>query len=101
MPGVTTGRVLKSRTPEVAFLFPGQGAQYGGMGRALYAGSGGFRAAVERVAGALEASEGTRLRGVIEGAVTAGVDETATAQVALFAAQWGLAEEWRGWGVQP
>ena len=60
-----------------------------------------FRAAVERVAGALEASEGARLRGVIEGAGTAGVDETATAQVALFAVQWGLAEVWRGWGVQP
>ena len=101
-PASPGGQVRPStRRPRVAFLFPGQGAQYGGMGRALYAGSGVFRAAVERVAGALEASEGARLRGVIEGAVTAGVDETATAQVALFAVQWGLAEVWRGWGVQP
>jgi acyl transferase domain-containing protein/NADPH:quinone reductase-like Zn-dependent oxidoreductase len=71
------------------------------MGRQLYAGSGVFRGAVERVAAALDGAEAARLRGVVQGAVTEGVDETATAQVALFAVQWGLAEVWREWGVQP
>jgi acyl transferase domain-containing protein/acyl carrier protein len=100
-PGVITGRARRSRTPEVAFLFPGQGAQYAGMGRALYAASEVFRAAVERVGAALGAEEATRLRAVVQEAETTGVDETATAQVALFAVEWGLAEVWRAWGVRP
>ncbi len=101
-PRVGRGHVRRSaRRPRVAFLFPGQGAQYAGMGRALYAGSAVFRAAVDRVGAALEAAEAARLAAVIRGDGAVAVDETATAQVALFAVQWGLAEVWRAWGVRP
>ncbi len=96
------GYVERGRpAPEVAFLFPGQGAQYAGMGRGLYASSVIFRAAVDRVGTALGPEWAQRLQAVVSGTATEPVDETATAQVALFAVQWGLAEVWRGWGVQP
>ncbi len=99
---VIRGHVPPSaRRPRVAFLFPGQGAQYVGMGRSLYAGHAGFRAAVERVAAALGPAEATRLRAAVTGEGAVQVDETATAQVALFAVEWALAEVWRGWGVKP
>jgi acyl transferase domain-containing protein/SAM-dependent methyltransferase len=100
--GALRGFVERGRpTPEVAFLFPGQGAQYAGMGRALYASSAIFRAAVTRVGAALGPDWGQRLETVIRGEGAVAVDETATAQVALFAVQWGLAEVWRRWGVLP
>ena len=96
------GYVERGRpAPEVAFLFPGQGAQYAGMGRELYASSGIFRAAVGRVGAALGPEWEQRLQAVIGGEGAVAVDETATAQVALFAVQWGLAEVWRECGVQP
>jgi acyl transferase domain-containing protein/NADP-dependent 3-hydroxy acid dehydrogenase YdfG len=100
-PRVARGHVPPSaRRPRVAFLFPGQGAQYAGMGRGLYAGSAVFRAAVDRVAAALGEEGAARLSSVLRGEAVR-VDETATAQVALFAVQWGLAEVWRAWGVRP
>jgi len=100
--GVLQGHVERGRpTPDVAFLFPGQGAQYAGMGRALYASSATFRAAVTRVGAALGPEWQRRLETVIRGEGAVAVDETATAQVALFAVQWGLAEVWRSWGIRP
>ena len=100
--GAIRGYVERGRpTPEVAFLFPGQGAQYSGMGRSLYASSAIFRSAVARVGAALGPEWEQRLETVIRGEGTAAVDETATAQVALFAVQWGLAEVWRSWGIWP
>jgi acyl transferase domain-containing protein/SAM-dependent methyltransferase len=96
------GHVERGRpAPEVAFLFPGQGAQYAGMGRVLYASNAIFRAAVARVGAALGTEWEERLQAVVSGTVKEAVDDTATAQVALFAVEWGLAEVWRGWGVQP
>ncbi|WP_309896485.1 ketoacyl-synthetase C-terminal extension domain-containing protein [Archangium sp.] len=41
----------EARIREVAFLFPGQGAQYPGMGRALYSAHAVFRDEVDRCAG--------------------------------------------------
>ena len=89
------------RAPRIGFLFPGQGAQYGGMGRGLYEGSAVFRAAVERCAAAAEGVLERPLLEVLYGGAGAALEETAYTQVGLFAVEWGLAEVWRGWGVQP
>lgn len=101
-PGVITGRPSKARAPEVAFLFTGQGAQYAGMGRALYEGHPAFRAAIDRCDAALRGVWEHRLAEVMQG--TPGgplLDDTAYTQVALFAIEWGLAQVWKAWGVSP
>ena len=99
---VRQGRVERGAgAPEVAFLFPGQGAQYAGMGRGLYEGHAGFRAAVERCAAAAGGVLERPLLEVLYGGAGAALEETAYTQVGLFAVEWGLAEVWRGWGVQP
>jgi acyl transferase domain-containing protein len=101
-PGVITRRAVKGRTPEVAFLFTGQGAQYAGMGRVLYEGHPIFRAAIDRCDAALRGLWEPRLVDVLNGAAAgASLDDTAYTQVALFAIEWALAETWRSWGVTP
>jgi acyl transferase domain-containing protein/acyl carrier protein len=101
-PGVLTGRATKGRAPEVAFLFTGQGAQYPGMGRALYDGQPAFRAAIDRCDAALRGVWEPRLNDVLSGASGAPpLDDTTYTQVALFAVEWALAELWKSWGVSP
>jgi len=101
-PRVLTGRATKGRTPEVAFLFTGQGAQYSGMGRVLHDGQPAFRAAIDRCDAALRGVWEPRLTDVLfEPSRASSLDDTAYTQVALFAIEWALAELWRSWGVSP
>jgi malonyl CoA-acyl carrier protein transacylase len=84
----------------IAFLFTGQGSQYVGMGRELYEGSPVFRKSVERCAGAWEQESGESLLEVLYGAGE-GLKQARTAQPALFAVEYSLAELWRSWGIEP
>jgi phthiocerol/phenolphthiocerol synthesis type-I polyketide synthase E len=82
----------------VAFLFPGQGTQYAGMGRELYEREPVYRAAIDECAGILA----PRLDGIdLLSLPTARIQETAFAQPALFAVEYALARLWVEWGVQP
>ncbi|RKN43915.1 type I polyketide synthase [Streptomyces hoynatensis] len=54
-PGLVHGRAAATRRAKVAFLFTGQGSQYPGMGRGLYASEPAFREAIDRCAGLLRA----------------------------------------------
>jgi acyl transferase domain-containing protein/acyl carrier protein len=101
-PGAVTGRAVKARTPEVAFLFTGQGAQYAGMGRALYEAHPAYRAAIDRCDAALRGLWEHRLTDVLHGAPGGpSLDDTTYTQAALFAVEWALSEVWRAWGVTP
>ncbi|MEU5784559.1 type I polyketide synthase [Micromonospora lupini] len=102
---VRTG--VASGTPAgVALLFPGQGAQYAGMGRTLYRTEPVYRAAFDRCADLLRPHLDVDLRALLcppGDAVPAApeLDETRLTQPALFAVEYSLAELLRHHGVRP
>ncbi len=88
----------------VAFLFPGQGAQYPGMGRGLYDSEPAFRADVDRCCELLRPLLGLDLREVLfeQGDEASGrLQSTQLAQPALFVLSWAAARLWMSWGVRP
>ncbi len=87
----------------VGFLFTGQGSQYGGMGRELYASSPVFREGIERCAAAWKQETGESLTEVLYPGEGEGsrMEQARYAQPALFAFEYALAELWRSWGVEP
>ncbi len=101
-----SGAAAGTKRP-VAFMFPGQGAQYVGMGRELYEGETVFRAEVDRCAAVLRPLLGLDLRTVIYPAPAAAagaaeqLKQTALTQPALFTVEYALARLWQSWGVQP
>jgi malonyl CoA-acyl carrier protein transacylase/thioesterase domain-containing protein/aryl carrier-like protein len=100
--GCARGSAVTQEPPRLAFLFPGQGAQYSGMGRTLYEREPVFRAALDRCAAVLSELLDRPLFSVLfsDEAATL-LDETAYAQPALFALAVSLAELWRSWGIEP
>ena len=88
----------------VAFLFPGQGAQFPGMGRALYDAESTFRAVVDECAALLTPLIGGDLRTFLfdtsdDGA--AALNRTRITQPALFVVSYALAKLWQRYGVSP
>ena len=95
-PGLVTG--VAGVVGGMVFVFPGQGGQWVGMGRDLYAGSEVFRAAIDRCAVALEPYTDWSLVDALTGG---SLDRVDVVQPALFAVMVGLAEVWRAYGVVP
>jgi acyl transferase domain-containing protein/acetylornithine/succinyldiaminopimelate/putrescine aminotransferase len=91
----------------VAFLFPGQGAQYVNMGRRLYESESLFRREVDECSEVLAPQLGVDLRSVLypSGAEAPAAHEritqTSVTQPALFVIEYGLARQWMSWGIQP
>ncbi|NVI97307.1 amino acid adenylation domain-containing protein [Myxococcus sp. AM009] len=104
-PGVAT-RSVPSLPARLAFMFPGQGAQYVGMGSGLYRSEPSFRAVVDLCARILEPLLGRDLREVMfaSGGDTRAAEllrATQFTQPALFVIEYALAQLWRMWGVIP
>ena len=89
---------------EVVFLFTGQGAQYPGMGRALYDASPVFREVIDHCDAVLgRDADGWTLKSVLWPAAQAAtpIHETAWTQPALFAVEYAMSQTWRSWGIEP
>jgi len=104
---VATGARAAQAQPSVAFVFPGQGAQYVNMGRELYDSEPVFRQEVDRCAAILRPLLGRDLREILhpstapaDGATEA-IHETANTQPAIFTIEYALARLWMSWGITP
>jgi len=95
------------RDPSVAFMFPGGGAQYAGMGSELYRTELMFREQIDRCSDILRSHFSLELREVLYqdkfGAEEAArrLNRTSIALPALFAVEYALAKLWMSWGVRP
>ncbi|MBU8897157.1 amino acid adenylation domain-containing protein, partial [Corallococcus sp. M34] len=109
-PGRATQAVSNevARARQVAFLFPGQGAQSVGMARDLYASEPAFRRALDaclEILPTVGLSED--LRAVLfpepgdEGEAESRLREPRFALPALLAVEYALARTWMGFGIQP
>jgi myxalamid-type polyketide synthase MxaB len=89
--------------PRIAFLFTGQGSQYAGMARELYATNATFRDAFDRCAEKFGPYLSRPLASVVYPSTEhAGlINETAFTQPALFAIEYALATLWQSWGIRP
>ena len=96
-----------SRTPEVYFLFPGQGAQYVNMGRGLYESDERFRKTIDYCCDVLQPLLGVDLRTIMypeaggEAEAAERLKETAITQPAVLVIEYALAERVLHAGVVP
>jgi natural product biosynthesis luciferase-like monooxygenase protein len=100
-PAVADEMGVAETAPRVTFLFPGQGAQYPGMGLALRAELAVFRAEFDHCLNLLEGASQQSVRAALEGASPAELNETIAGQPALFAVEYALARTWQSLGFEP
>jgi amino acid adenylation domain-containing protein len=94
------GRVL-DKTPDVVFMFPGQGAQYPQMGVALYESEPVFRNALDVCFAALDGVTTFSLKDRLFSKDAESLVATEVTQPAIFAIEYALAQWWMSLGVKP
>ncbi len=103
---LTTDNTPSDPAP-VAFLFPGQGAQYVNMGRGLYDSAPVFREAVDRCCEILQPQLNRDLRGILfpspeeEDGAERLLAQTSVTQPAVFVVEYAMAALWMDCGVEP
>ena len=100
--GCITGRADR-RVAKIAFLFPGGGAAYGGMGRELYTYHPVFREAIDQADECLRTDLSPSLKNLLYGESPdeAVLARTEIAQPLWFAVEYALTRLWQSAGVQP
>ena len=101
-PGTSVSRTATSGSPRVAFVFPGQGSQWLGMGRGLLPRDTVFRSALEASDRAVREESGfSVLDELAADPARSRLDQIDVIQPTLFAIQVALAARWRSWGIEP
>lgn len=95
-----SGSIALNRTPSVAFLLPGQGAEHPAMGAGLRGRHPVFEREYGACAAALAPRLGLDLRDPLLGDGAALAD-TRVAQPALFAFEYALSRQWQSMGLEP
>ena len=98
---VTTTHSTVQKSPQIVFLFTGQGSQYPDMGKELYETQPTFRDAIDECATLLEPHLDTPLLEILYGEKQSQIDETAYTQPAIFAIEYALYQLWSSWGIEP
>lgn len=95
------------KAPSLVFLFPGQGAQFVNMGRALYENEPVFREEVDRCAAYLQSHLDLDIRTVLypqelfQAQAEQQINETRVTQPTIFTVEYALARLWMSWGIKP
>lgn len=97
---------LQSIPSELVFLFPGQGAQYLEMGKALYENEPVYKNTIDICADLLRKDMGCDIRSIIfadknDKEAEKKLKDTRYTQPALFVTEYALAQLWSSWGIEP
>ncbi|GAB1858556.1 hypothetical protein MHTCC0001_33950 [Flavobacteriaceae bacterium MHTCC 0001] len=101
-----TSKDLSAIPSELAFLFPGQGAQYLQMGKVLYEHEDTFKHAVDNCSELLKKDLRIDIREIIfpvtnDDKAQKKLKDTKYTQPALFVIEYALAKLWMSWGIKP
>lgn len=100
--GVAVHKASSNGTPEIAFMFTGQGAQYSGMGLYLYKTAPVFRRELDRCGELLARDMDVKLQDLMfEKEYQEVLQQTQYTQPCLFSFEYALAKQWMAWGIYP
>lgn len=98
-PGVKKASV---ESPEIVFVFSGQGPQWWGMGRQLVEQEPVFQATIKKCDELFsQHADWSLLEELMAEESQSKINETHLTQPALFSLQVGLVDLWRSWGIEP